>query len=113
MSQYRKGYMAEKKVKEYMKKEHKCVCLESRGSHGIADLICGNGETVYCIQVKYGTSEPYLVWAELENLAKMFKAVPLVIYVHRKHGIYELKSREELKRFINMLREWNRGYVKM
>jgi len=102
MSQYRKGYIAEKKVKDYMKRKYNCVCLESRGSHGLADLICGNGETVYCIQVKYGTSEPYLVWAELENLAKMFKAVPLLIYVLKRNGIFEVKDGLELAK----LRKW-------
>jgi len=108
MSQYRKGYIAEKKVKDYMKRKYNCVCLESRGSHGLADLICGNGETVYCIQVKYGTQEPYIIWQELENLAKNFKAVPLLAYVLKKNGIFIIKSNEELK----ALREWLRMKAK-
>ena len=77
---YQKGYRTEKYAVGYMKLEYDCECVESRGSHGVADLICGNGEAVYVIQVKSGKKLKDFRWKELEEFARLFKGVPLLLF---------------------------------
>lgn len=95
---YRKGYRYELLARDHMKAIHNCVCVRSSGSHGVADLICGNGETVYVIQVKGGRKLPYVSWTELEQFARQFKGVPLILYKSTYRSMIECWSEEDLKK---------------
>jgi len=91
MSQYRKGYRREKQARDYMETKHNCVCMESRGSHGVADLICGNGIVVYVVQVKDYKHKSEINVEELRSFAHQFKAVPVVLLKEKYkpfHAIY-------------------------
>jgi len=105
MSAYRKGYRREDEAKDYMLKQYNAICVRSSGSHGIADLICGNGETVYVVQVKGGTSLPYISWAELENYAEMFCGKPLLLFKPDYKRMLEAKSEKELMGIRSYLRK--------
>lgn len=89
MSSYRKGYRREREARKYMEKEYRCVCVESRGSHGVADLICGNGYVVYVIQVKDPKKVQYVNLDELRKFAKKFRGVP-VIMSKEKYGEWNI-----------------------
>ena len=102
---YRKGYRYEKKAKDYMMKKYGCVCIESRGSHSPADLLCGNGKEVYAVQVKGGLSLPYIIWSELENFAKKFNAKPLLLYFVKHRRFFECWSESDLKKLRKYLRD--------
>lgn len=104
MSQYRKGYRIEDVATDYMLKTYNAVCVRSGGSHGIADLICGNGETIFVVQVKGGTSLPYISWIELEQFAKNFNGVPLLLYKPDYRRILEARCEKDLVRLRNYLR---------
>jgi len=91
MSMYRKGYRAEREAMEYMKERYNCVCVRTAGSHGVADLICGNGANVYVVQVKSGKNKPYIVWSELVKFAVAFKAEPLLLWKRDRKGFVELR----------------------
>jgi len=87
LSQYRKGYRREKQVREHFETEYKCECVESRGSHGVADLICGNGYAVYVIQVKDPKKARYVNIEELRQFAKKFKGIPVLAVCYPYKGI--------------------------
>ena len=91
-----------------MGKQYGCVCMESRGSHGVADLICGNGETVFVIQVKGGLSLPYISWEKLEKFAEQFKGVPLFLYKPDYRLMRECHNESDLERLRHYLKELRR-----
>ena len=103
---YQKGYRREKHAVGYMKIHYNCECIESRGSHGVADLICGNGETVYVIQVKGGKTLPYISWEELEEYARLFKGVPLFLYKPDYRSWVECWKKGDLSGLKISLRRW-------
>jgi len=102
---YRKGYRYEKKAKDYMMKKYGCICIESRGSHSPIDLLCGNGKEVYAVQVKGGLTLPYIVWTELEEFAKKFKAKPLFLYFIQHRRFFECWNESDLKKLRKYLRD--------
>jgi len=104
MSIYRKGYRIEDVASDYMLKEYNAVCVRSGGSHGIADLICGNGQCVFVVQVKGGIRLPYISWIELERFAKYFNGVPLLLYKPDYRKVLECRNEDDLKRLRNYLR---------
>lgn len=104
MSQYRKGYRLEEIAIDYMLKTYDAVSVRSGGSHGVADLICGNGKIVYVVQVKGGIHLPYISWIELENFAKMFNGVPLLLYKPDYRRVLECRCEDDLKRLRSYLR---------
>jgi Holliday junction resolvase len=79
-SKYRKGYRAEREAMEFMGERYGCVCVRTAGSHGVADLICGNGIYVYVVQVKSGKTKPYVDWQKLRHFASFFRAIPLLLW---------------------------------
>ena len=76
---------------------HDCKCVESRGSHGVADLICGNGKTVYVIQVKSGKRLKGFRWKELEEYARLFKGDPLLLFKPDYRPFVECRDESDLK----------------
>lgn len=81
MSSYRKGYRLERLAIEYMRDKYGAVCIRSAGSHGACDLLCGNGEQVFAVQVKGGGERPPKIrWKELEEFASKFKAEPILLW---------------------------------
>ena len=97
MSAYRKGYRVEELAKEYMLRKYNAVCVRSGGSHGVADLICGNCEEVFAVQVKSGKRLPRISWSELEEFAKYFKATPMVLFKPDYREFLEARSEQELE----------------
>jgi len=98
MSAYRKGYRAEDIASDYMLQTYGAKCMRSGGSHGTADLICGNGKCVYVVQVKSGTHLPYISWAELEDYAKLFLGKPLLLFKPDYRRILEAHCQDDLVR---------------
>lgn len=78
MASYRKGYLKEKKCREIFESWFGCQVIESRGSHGAVDLICGNGMQTYCVQVKPTDKAQIVDWNKLSKVAEMFQAVPVL-----------------------------------
>lgn len=103
---YRKGYRREKQARHYMEQVFDCECIESRGSHGIADLICGDGTTIYVIQVKGGKTSPKVDWRELEQYAKQFKGVPLIMYKPDYHKWVQCWNEDDLTALKVLLKKW-------
>jgi Holliday junction resolvase len=89
-SRYRKGYRVELLAAEYMRRKHGAVCVRSAGSHGVCDLLCGNGRQVFAVQVKAGRKKPKAALEGLEAFAKMFKAEPLLLYKPDRKPFVEL-----------------------
>jgi len=89
---------------DYMLRQYNAICVRSSGSHGVADLICGNGTCVYVVQVKGGLHLPYISWAELENFAKLFKGQPMLLYKPDYKRILECKTEGDLVRLRAYLR---------
>jgi len=83
MSSYRKGYVAEKGAREVFESWFGCTVIESRGSHGAVDLICGNGIQTYVVQVKDVDKEPKIDWNELCKVAEKFQAIPVLAWKQR------------------------------
>jgi Holliday junction resolvase len=113
---YRKGYRIEDLASDIMFTSRGAKCVRSGGSHGVADLICGNGETVYVVQVKGGTKLPYIDWEELERFAKLFKGVPILLYKpdYRPFiACYCKEDLEELREYIRDLRKEKNAVPKM
>ncbi|MEM2597721.1 MAG: hypothetical protein QXT50_03535 [Thermofilum sp.] len=80
MSSYRKGYRLERLAMEYMRKKYGAVCVRSAGSHGPCDLLCGNGEQVFAVQVKGGGKKPKISWKNLRDFAAKFRAKPVLLW---------------------------------
>jgi Holliday junction resolvase len=91
-SKYRKGYRAEREAIEFMGERYGCVCVRTAGSHGVADLICGNGVNLFVVQVKSGKTKPYVNWKELKEFASKFNAIPLVLWKRDYKGWVELSE---------------------
>jgi Holliday junction resolvase len=89
---YRKGYRAEREAMEYMSEYYNCVCARGAGSHGVADLICGNGVNIYVVQVKSGKKKPYIDWKKLKEFASKFNAIPIVLWKRDYKGWVELSE---------------------
>lgn len=79
MSSYKKGYRREKEVRRHYEKLDYSV-IESRGSHGIADLICGNGKEVHVIQVKSWSDRKSVDMNQLARYARRFKGKGILAY---------------------------------
>jgi len=97
MSAYRKGYRAEQEATEFMSKNYGCVCIRAGGSHGLADLICGNGAFVYAIQVKYGNKKPTIDWKAFRMFASNFKAIPILLWRRKYKGWIVAYNEDDLK----------------
>jgi len=108
MSAYRKGCRAEDIASDYMLKTYNAVCVRSSASHGVADLICGNGECVYVVQVKSGEHLPYVSWTELENFAKLFMGKPLLLFKPDYRRILIAENETDLIRIRAYLRNIRR-----
>lgn len=78
MSAYRRGYKAEREFMIYMEQYFKCKSVRSAGSHSPVDVICGNGEKVYAVQIKYGRTKQKVDYEELITWAESFKAIPCI-----------------------------------
>ena len=78
MSNYRKGYRAEREIMEYMKVQYGCVSVRSAGSHSPIDILAGNGKQVFAIQVKAGKRKVKVDKETLTKWAKMFNAIPMI-----------------------------------
>jgi len=94
MSAYRKGYLKEKKCREIFESWLGCVCIESRGSHGQVDLICGNGLQTYCIQVKPEELAERVNFDKLSEVAEMYQAIP-VLALYCRGGRWKLLTDTE------------------
>jgi len=79
-----------------MRTKHGATCVRSAGSHGVCDLLCGNGEEIFAVQVKGGRKPRGVSWPELEEFAVKFKAVPLVLYKPDYGPFTECRSEREL-----------------
>jgi len=90
MSAYRKGVGAERDFMEYMEKNHGCRCLRTAGSHTPIDVLAGNGEKVYAVQVKYGVWKRKVDVELLRQWAKMFNAIPCIAS-RRRYGSWEIQ----------------------
>ena len=86
MSAYRKGYKAEREIIRLFERKHHCECIRSAGSHTPVDVICGNGEQVYVIQVKAGRSRHRLDLGQFLDFAKNFRAIPVIAKKVLYHG---------------------------
>jgi len=82
MSNYRKGFKAEREVMEHFTLRYGCICIRSAGSHGSIDVIAGNGKEVYAIQVKVGERKRSFSGLMLRLDAMQFKAIP--VYAHKQ-----------------------------
>ncbi|MCW4008783.1 MAG: hypothetical protein NWF09_08885 [Candidatus Bathyarchaeota archaeon] len=91
MNKYAKGYRAERLAIEYMKRKYGAVCVRSAGSHGVCDLLCGNGEQVYAVQVKSGGKRPRVDEAALKEFASKFNAMPIILYKPDRSDFVEVK----------------------
>jgi len=89
MSAYRKGYLKEKKCREIFESWFGCVCIESRGSHGAVDLICGNGLQTYVIQVTEKDKASAKDFNAICKVAEMFQAIP-VLALYSEGGRWKL-----------------------
>ena len=67
MTQYRRGYEFERKVSALFRK-HGWFVVESRGSHGPADLVAANPYEVVLVQCKKAATCPPSRGPELEKL---------------------------------------------
>ena len=79
--------------------------MESRGSHGVADLLCGNGTDIYAIQVKSGGTLPNVNFLDLNVFARCFKAIPLVLYKPDYNPFIEIRNADELKAIRGRLKD--------
>jgi len=89
MSAYRKGYLKEKECRKVFESWYGCVCVESRGSHGVVDLICGNGLQTYAVQVKPEEDAKKVNFDRLSEVAEMFQAIP-VLALYCRGGRWKL-----------------------
>jgi len=89
---YRKGYRVERLAMEYMRRAYGATCVRSAGSHGVCDLICGNGSEVFAVQVKAGRRKPKVSWDELKRFAEKFKAKPIVLYKPDRGAFLEINE---------------------
>ncbi len=71
---------------ELFELKHGCVSIRSAGSHTPVDVIAGNGEKVYAIQVKTGKRRVRIDEEELKEFARMFKAIPVIARKIPYHG---------------------------
>lgn len=84
MSRYQKGYRHEKEVRRHYESLGYYV-IESRGSHGIADLIAGNGEETLVIQVKDWKMLGTIDKDKLLQVAKLFNGTAVIAYKKDYH----------------------------
>ncbi len=82
MTAYSQGVYREKKVADYLRSEG-YFCMESRGSHGPADVIGLKLGQVLLVQVKTGNTDINGAlrdtwWNELYHLAGSLGAVPVL-----------------------------------
>jgi len=90
LKSYRYGRSLEYRLMRMLREKDNCVCVRSAGSHTPIDIIAGNGNQVWGIQVK-GGKRPYISRKDLEELAEWcnkLKIQPLVA-VYRKGKRWE------------------------
>jgi len=80
LKSYRYGRSLEYRLMRMLREKNNCVCVRSAGSHTPIDIIAGNGNKSWGIQVK-GGKRPYISRENLEELCRwcyMLKLTPLV-----------------------------------
>ena len=66
---------------EYMRRKYGAVCIRSAGSHSPCDLLCGNGQRVFAVQVKGGGRRPPKIsWEGLKETASKLRAEPVLLW---------------------------------
>jgi Holliday junction resolvase len=82
MTAYSRGVYREKKTADHLRSEG-YFCVESRGSHGPADVVAMKPGQVLLVQVKSGNTDVNgalrdIWWNELYQLARQLGAVPVL-----------------------------------
>lgn len=86
---YQKGVQLEYRAKALMESWFGCFVVRSAGSHTPIDLLCGNGQEVYAVQIKSESTYRSFDWNTLRQCAENFQAIPTVL-VHKKGGIWSV-----------------------